>query len=67
MFVLYWANNILANLDVPALRFLGRKCTRLCRHQDNDSNHLNGYEIVPFMAKGMWLFVQFGVEGTFSI
>ena len=63
------ANNILANLDVPALRFLGGENARerSVVTQDNDSNHLNGYEIVPFMAKGMGLFVQFGVEGTFSI
>jgi len=54
---------------VPALRFLGGENARerSVVTQDNDSNHLNGYEIVPFMAKGMGLFVQFGVEGTFSI
>lgn len=63
------ANNILANLDVAALRFLGSENARerSVVTRDNDNNHLNGYEIVPFMAKGMGLFVQFGVEGTFSL
>ena len=63
------ANNILANLDVPALRFLGSDNARerSVVTQDNDSNHQNGYDVVPFMAKGMGLFIQFGVEGTFSI
>lgn len=63
------ANNIFANLDVAALRFLGSDNARerSVVTRDNDSNHQNGYEIVPFMAKGMGLFVQFGVEGSFSI
>ena len=63
------ANNILANLDVAALRFLGSDNARerSVVTQDKDSNHQNGYDVVPFMAKGMGLFIQFGVEGTFSI
>ncbi len=51
------------------LRFLGSDNARerSVVTQDKDSNHQNGYDVVPFMAKGMGLFIQFGVEGTFSI
>ncbi|MCQ2108186.1 MAG: hypothetical protein MJZ05_05415 [Fibrobacter sp.] len=57
-------DNLFANLDVGALRFLGGENARERSWvtRDNDSKIDNGYELVPYMAKGMGLFVQFGVE-----
>lgn len=62
-------DNIFANLDVGALRFLGSENTRERSWvtRDNDSKIDNGYELVPYMAKGMGLFVQFGVEVQLGI
>lgn len=62
-------DNIFANLDVGALRFLGSENARERSWvtRDSDGNASNGYELVPFMAKGMGLFVQFGVEVDFGM
>jgi hypothetical protein len=63
------ADNIFANLDVDALRFLGSENARQRSQmtKDDDNNSLNGYSLVPYMAKGMGLYLQFGVEANFSI
>ncbi|MCQ2122926.1 MAG: hypothetical protein MJZ25_01950 [Fibrobacter sp.] len=57
-------DNLFANLDVGALRFLGGENARERSWvtRDRDNKFSNGYELVPFMAKGMGLFFQFGVE-----
>lgn len=57
-------DNLFANLDVGALRFLGSKNERERSWvtRDYDKNAENGFDLVPFMAKGMGLFFQFGVE-----
>lgn len=62
------ADNIFANLDVAALQFLGSKNyrERSWVTRDGDGRPANGYDLVPFMAKGMGLFVQFGVEIQFG-
>jgi hypothetical protein len=61
------ANNIFSPLNVKPLRFLGadngRERSVAVRDPDGDSR--NGFDIVPFMAKGMGLYFQFGVEGSF--
>jgi len=63
------ADNIFAPMDIKALRFLGGENARersvAVRDADGDSS--NGFDIVPFMAKGMGLYVQFGIEGNFGI
>jgi len=63
------ADNIFSPLDVKALRFLGAENARersvAIRDRDGDSE--NGFDIVPFMAKGMGLYLQFGVEGNFGL
>jgi hypothetical protein len=63
------ADNIFAPLDIKALRFLGGENARersvAVRDADGDSS--NGFDIVPFMAKGMGLYLQFGIEGNFGI
>jgi len=63
------ANNIFAPLDIKALRFLGGENTRersvAVRDEDGDSK--NGFDIVPFMAKGMGFYLQFGIEGNLGI
>ena len=63
------ADNIFANLDVDALRFLGgdNARERSLVVQDSDKRSSNGYKLVPFMAKGMGLYLQFGVEANFAI
>ena len=62
-------DNIFAKLDVPALKFLGGENARerswVTRDADGDSN--DGYDLVPFMAKGMGLYLQFGVEVQLGI
>jgi len=57
-------DNVFANLDVDALRFLGsdNERERSWVSRDSDGNLNNGYDLVPFMAKGMGLYFQFGVE-----
>jgi len=57
------ADNIFAPLDI---KFLGGENARersvAVRNSNGDS-----FDIVPFMAKGMGLYLQFGVEGNFGI
>ncbi|MCL1967086.1 MAG: carboxypeptidase-like regulatory domain-containing protein [Fibromonadales bacterium] len=63
------ADNIFSALDVDALRFLGgdnaRERSVAIRDKDGDST--NGFYVVPFMAKGMGFYLQFGVEGNFGL
>jgi len=63
------ANNIFAPLDIKALRFLGGENARerSVAVRDTDGNSTNGFDIVPFMAKGMGFYLQFGIEGNFGI
>ncbi len=62
-------DNIFANLDLGALKFLGDENARERSWvtQDDNKNSSDGYDLVPFMAKGMGLFVQFGVEVQLGI
>lgn len=62
-------DNIFANMDVSALRFLGSENTRERSWviQDSNGKTNDGYDLVPFMAKGMGLFFQFGVEVQLGI
>jgi hypothetical protein len=62
-------DNIFANLDVDALKFLGSENgrERSWVTQDNNDDSNDGYDLVPFMAKGMGLYVQFGVEVQLGI
>lgn len=62
-------DNIFAKLDVPALKFLGseNERERSWVTKDDDGNDRNGYDLVPFMAKGMGLYLQFGVEVQLGI
>ncbi len=61
------ADNIFANLDVKALRFLGGENARE-RSQVTDNVSANGTktDLVPLMAKGMGLYLQFGVDILFG-
>jgi hypothetical protein len=63
------ADNIFSSLDVKALRFLGGENARersvAVRDANGDSR--DGFDIVPFMAKGMGFYLQFGVEGSFGL
>jgi len=63
------ADNIFSSLDVKALRFLGGENARerSVAVRDIDGDSRNGFDIVPFMAKGMGLYFQFGVEGNFGL
>jgi len=60
------ADNIFAPFDI---KFLGEENARersvVVRDADGDST--NGFDIVPFMAKGMGFYLQFGIEGNFGI
>lgn len=62
-------DNIFGNLDVDALKFLGsdndRERSWVVR--DENGNSADGYDLVPFMAKGMGLYFQFGVEVQLGI
>lgn len=61
------ADNILANLDVKALRFLGGENAReRSQVTDNVSSDGARIDLVPLMAKGMGLYLQFGVEISFG-
>ena len=62
-------DNIFSKLDVAALKFLGSENARERSWvaRDNDKNTSNGYDLVPFMAKGMGLYFQFGVEVQLGI
>jgi hypothetical protein len=57
-------DNIFSKLDVDALQFLGSENARERSwvSEDADGKSSNGYNLVPFMAKGMGLYFQFGVE-----
>jgi hypothetical protein len=63
------ADNIFSALNINALHFLGGENARersvAVRDRDGDSR--NGFDIVPFMAKGMGFYLQFGVEGNFGL
>ena len=63
------ADNVFSALDSESLKFLGadnpRDRSQVSR--DADGRSANGYEMVPFMAKGMGLYLQFGVEANFAI
>ncbi|MCL2208294.1 MAG: hypothetical protein FWB90_09445, partial [Fibromonadales bacterium] len=62
------ADNIFSTLDVKALRFLGSDNGRersVAVH--NWNNNLETFDMMPFMAKGMGFYLQFGVEGNFGI
>ena len=63
------ADNIFSSMDIKALRFLGGENARerSVAVRDNDDDSRNGFDIVPFMAKGMGFYLQFGVEGNFGI
>ena len=62
-------DNIFSKLDVAALKFLGSENARERSWvaRDNDKNTANGYDLVPFIAKGMGLYFQFGVEVQLGI
>ena len=62
-------DNIFSKLDVAALKFLGSENgrERSWVARDKDKNTANGYDLVPFIAKGMGLFFQFGVEVQLGI
>ncbi|MDR2554081.1 MAG: carboxypeptidase-like regulatory domain-containing protein [Fibromonadaceae bacterium] len=63
------ADNIFSALDVDALRFLGgdNARERSVAIFDKDGDSTNGFYIVPFMAKGMGFYLQFGIEGNFGL
>ena len=55
-----------SNLDVSALRFLGGENARE-RSQVTENVSKNGkMDLVPLMAKGMGLYLQFGVDILFG-
>lgn len=60
------ADNVFAPLETESLAWLGSNNARERSQvtQDTDKNADNGFELVPFMAQGMGLYVQFGVEGN---
>jgi len=62
------ADNIFAPFNVQALRFLGGDNPRersVAVRNNGDSD--DGFDIVPFMARGMGFYWQFGVEGNFGL
>jgi hypothetical protein len=61
------ASNVFASLDVEALRFLGSENARERFVAVRSNNSTDGFDVVPFMAKGMGLYLQFGVEGNFGL
>jgi hypothetical protein len=60
------ANNVFSGFKGSAFKFLGGENgrQRSVVVRDSDGDDTDGYEIVPFMAKGMGLYVQFGIEGN---
>ena len=62
-------DNVFSPLGISWLQWLGADNARerSVVTQDADRNPDNGIQLVPFMAKGMGLYVQFGVEGSFGI
>ena len=63
------ADNIFAPLDMQALRFFGgdNPRERSVAVRDSNGDSRDGFDIVPFMAKGMGFYWQFGVEGNFGL
>jgi hypothetical protein len=61
------ADNIFSSMNVKALRFLGGENARERSVAVRSNNNYYEFDIVPFMAKGMGLYLQFGVEGNFGI
>ena len=63
------ADNVFSALDSGSFKFLGsdnyRERSQVTR--DKDGRTSNGYDVIPFMAKGMGLYLQFGVEANFAI
>jgi len=59
-------DNIFSPLNMPSLQWLGSNNARQRSvvTQDSDHNPDNGFTLVPFMANGMGLYVQFGVEAN---
>ena len=62
-------DNLFEPLNVNALQWLGSGNARERSQVIQDADHVssNGVELVPFLAKGMGLYVQFGVEGNLGI
>lgn len=60
------ADNIFANLDVAALRFLGGENARERSQVTRNVSKNGDIELVPLMAKGMGLYLQFGVDILFG-
>ena len=62
-------DNLFANVDVGALRFLGSENARERSWvvEDKDKNTENGFDLKPFMAKGMGLWFEFGIEVMLGI
>ncbi|MDR0517128.1 MAG: carboxypeptidase-like regulatory domain-containing protein [Fibromonadaceae bacterium] len=62
------ANNIFSPINAKPLRFLGDENARerSVAVRSYSKDYKDGYDIVPFMAKGMGLYFQFGVEGSFK-
>jgi hypothetical protein len=62
-------DNVFAKLDVEALEFLGGQNPRERSWVTRDRNekYSDGFDLVPFMAKGMGLWFQFGVEVQLGI
>ena len=63
------ADNVFSALDIDALKFLGADNARERSQvsKDFDGRSSNGFDLVPFMAKGMGIYLQFGVEANFAI
>lgn len=62
-------DNIFSPLDIDALKFLGsdNDRDRSWVSRDDNNNSADGFELIPFMAKGMGLYFQFGVEVQLGI
>ena len=61
-------DNVFANLDGGVLKFLGSDNYRersYVTRDDKKRDANDGFDLVPFMAKGMGLYPQFGVEVLF--
>jgi len=60
------ADNIFSPFGVNALKWLGSDNARERSEvtMDNDANADNGLDLVPFLAKGMGLYLQFGIESN---
>lgn len=61
-------DNLFSGFDGEWAKYLGgdNGRQRSWVTSDSDNDPYNGVELVPYMAKGMGLFFQFGVEGDFS-